>query len=373
MRYASPKRLLFVISSFYGGGAEMVLVHMINYLHRKRYAMELVVFDNFLDYCQLIPKDVSVHCLHKKNRMDFVRLVKDLRTIIRRIRPDVVFSLMFYTNVLTVLSSRWVGKRFRLILCEHIYLPTFLQAGTFSSLKSKIVPYTYNRADWVVGVSKSIRTSLVRDFKVNPLKTVTIYNPIPLEDIRKKAEAAVEHPFLSGDYTVLLSAGRLKPQKRFDRLLKAFGTVARQRSNTVLLIMGEGTLRFELENLSRELGIRDRVDFVGFQRNPFAWMSKADLFVLSSDFEGLPMTLLEAMACGVPVVSTDCPSGPAEIIIENENGLLSPLDDGALAATILELLNDPARLKRFQSGALRRSADFGIEKAMAQYEALIGS
>jgi glycosyltransferase involved in cell wall biosynthesis len=165
--------------------------------------------------------------------------------------------------------------------------------------------------------------------------------------------------------------GRLVPEKRFDRLLRAFATVCHERGDAVLIIIGEGNLRAELEKLTQNLGIANRVDFVGFKTNPFAWMSKADLFVLSSDVEGLPMALLEAMACGIPVVSTNCCSGPNELIDESVNGLLTTLDDGALSGAILRLLNDPRALKRYKAGARQRAAAFDITNIMAQYEALL--
>ena len=371
MHYQSRKRLLFVISSFFGGGAEMVLVHMINYFHRQGYSMELVVFDDYLDYCQLIPKDIPVHGLHKKNKLEFFRIVSDLRSIIKQYQPDAIISLMCYTNIVSVLASRFIRKNMKLILCEHTFLPMLLKGTPFQAVKRWLISHTYNRADWVVGVSQSIRSMLVRDFHLNSEKTLCIHNSIPIDEINHKAAEAIDHPFFLGGHVILVSVGRFVPEKRFDRLLRAFATVCHERGDVVLIIIGEGGLRPELEKLTQSLGIANRVDFVGFKTNPFAWMSKADLFVLSSDVEGLPMALLEAMACGIPVVSTNCCSGPNELIDERVNGLLTKLDDGALSDAILRLLNDPQTLKRYQAGARQRAATFDIANIMAKYEALL--
>jgi glycosyltransferase involved in cell wall biosynthesis len=373
IHYPPRKRLLFVISSFFGGGAEMVLVHMINYFFRQGYPIELVVFDDYLEYCRLIPKEVRVHSLHKKSKLEFFRIVRGLRSIIIQYQPDAIISLMFYTNIISVLSSQLIRKNVKLILCEHIFLPMFLKGATFQKLKRFLVTHTYNRADWVVGVSQSIRSSLIRDFKIASEKTLCIYNPIPIDQINQKAAEPIDHPFFLGNDVILVSVGRLVPQKRFDRLLRAFAAVYHKRCDVVLIIIGEGSLREELVHLAESLGIANRVDFVGFKKNPFAWMSKADLFVLTSDVEGLPMVLLEALACGIPVVSTNCCSGPDELIDERINGILTALDHRAVSNSILRLLNDPQTLKRYRDGARKRAAAFDVTNIMVQYEALLDS
>jgi glycosyltransferase involved in cell wall biosynthesis len=225
----------------------------------------------------------------------------------------------------------------------------------------------------VVSVSKSIRSSLISDFNLTPEKVLCIYNPIPIAEINQKAAETVDHPFFAVDHIVLVSAGRLAPEKRFDRLLKAFASVYNERSDVFLIIIGEGDLRTELQNLAKSLGVENRVDFLGFKENPFAWISKGDIFILTSDREGLPMVLLEAMACGLPVISTNCRSGPNELIDERINGLLTDLDDRAVSESILRLLNNPKAIKLYQSGARKRAAAFDVTKIMARYEALLDS
>ena len=177
-----------------------------------------------------------------------------------------------------------------------------------------------------------------------------------------------EHPwFLDGGAPVILSAGRFTEQKDFSTLVKAFVLVA-DRQPSRLVILGEGRERKKLERLVRELGLVDRVSFPGWIENPFALMARASLFVVSSRYEGFSRVLVEALACGCPCVSTDCPAGPAEIL---DNGRIGPLvpvgDERALASAMLRVLE-----RRPEESVLReRAADFSVNRAAAEYEALL--
>jgi len=194
-----------------------------------------------------------------------------------------------------------------------------------------------------------------------------IYNPVVTPSLKSLATAPVDHPWIGTNQPPLvLAVGRLTAQKDYPTLLRAFAKV-RSRRNCRLIILGEGELRDSLEALTSQLGIADSVQLPGFADNPFAWMSKASLFVLSSAWEGLPNVLIQAMACGTPVVSTDCPSGPAEILENGKWGRLVPVgDEVALAEAMDRALED----KVFPDVAVRATY-FSLDSALNEYYSAI--
>jgi glycosyltransferase involved in cell wall biosynthesis len=195
-----------------------------------------------------------------------------------------------------------------------------------------------------------------------------IHEPIMTEELLAAARAPVEHPwFADGEPPVLLAAGRLTAQKDYPTLLRAF-RAAREARALRLVVLGEGEERGRLEALARELGVAPEVDFAGFVANPYAFMARASLFVVSSAWEGLPTVMVEAMACGAPVVSTDCPSGPGEILERGRYGRLVAVGDAAaLAGAMLATLDDPPPPELLR----RRAGEFGPEQAIERYRAVL--
>ena len=366
------KKITFIIPSLVSGGAERVLIHLINHLNKEKYSICLVLFENILDYKKDLRFSGEIVCLDKKSRWDFFKLIFKLRKTLRTYQPDVVLSFLYYTNIVTVMASLFFKRKFKLILCERNYPPEYLQKDRLVYLKKWLMRFTYRKADKILTVSKSIARVLEKDFNIKSEKIKTIYNPVVLEEIKDKYQKEMKHPFFEDERAqIIISVGRLVEQKRVDRLLRAFSLVRKKQDRVYLIILGEGELRKELENLSLELRVDKWTDFVGFQSNPYAWIRKADIFVLSSDFEGFPNVILEAMACGTPVVSTDCPSGPNEIIVNGKNGILVPTEDEkAMAEAILKLLTNDNLRKRFFEEGKKKAETLRIEKILPQYEEL---
>ncbi len=228
---------------------------------------------------------------------------------------------------------------------------------------------SYPYADAVVGVSHGVSAQFAATPGLGSSRVHTIYNPVVSDDLDRRLREPVEHPWLREEAgcPVLLAVGRLRRVKDFPNLLNAFaGLLARRPAK--LIVLGQGSLHRRLLSLARELGVAEHVDFPGFVENPYAFMARASLFVLSSRNEGLPTVLIEAMACGCPVVSTDCPFGPNEILEGGRFGELVPVrDPDALAGAMERALDAPPR-----SDALReRAAFFGIETAVDRYEELL--
>jgi len=216
----------------------------------------------------------------------------------------------------------------------------------------------------VIAISKGVAEDIAANTGLAPQRITTIYNPVFTSDLLEKASAPLDHPWFAREAPpVILGVGRLAARKDFPTLLKAFALVRSQRP-VRLVILGEGRMRKKLTKLAQSLNIVSDIDMPGYVSNPLAWMSRASVFVLSSTAEGFATVLIEAMASGCRVVSTDCPSGPAEILENGEYGRLVPVGDyQALARAIVAALDsphDPEKLKR-------RAADFSVEKVVDDY------
>jgi glycosyltransferase involved in cell wall biosynthesis len=227
-----------------------------------------------------------------------------------------------------------------------------------------LIGKVYPRAERIVTVSGGVADDLATCTGLPRATIGTIYNPILTTEIAEKAQVPISHTWLPPTtLPVILGVGRLVPQKDFPTLLKAFAHV-HMKYPSRLIILGEGRERAKLEALVSELGIAEDVSFPGFESNPYAFMARASVFVLSSAWEGLPNALIEALACGCPVVSTNCPSGPQEIL---DNGAFGPLvpvgDDWALAEAILHTLEHPPNPERLRS----RAAEFDIQTIAEKY------
>lgn len=271
---------------------------------------------------------------------------------LRRERPCAMLSALSHANVIALVARRLAGGRTRLVVSEraHLSLSMKTEPGRRGRLMPWFMRYAYPWADGVVAVSAGVADDLAPVIALPRESIKVIYNPVVGEATLSGANAALDHPwFAPGEPPVVLGVGRLTTQKDFSVLLRAFAKVRKMRPLR-LMILGEGELRPELEALVRQLGIGADVALPGFQANPLVYMRRAALFVLSSRFEGLPNVLIQAMACGTPVVSTDCPSGPAEILEGGKWGQLVPVGDvermaTAMSATLGDRVHPDVRLR----------------------------
>ena len=305
------------------------------------------------------------------------RVIKALWPLVRylrRERPVALLSAMNHANVVAVLAAQLARVDTRLVVSEHTNISHEAQRARGWSARGvyALVPWAYRRAHAIVAVSQDAARDLERFARLPARSVLAIYNPFDLERIQQLAAESVTHPwFQAGQLRpVILGIGRLTAQKDFPTLMQAFAEV-RERTGARLLILGEGELRDELASLAQSLRLGpDDFDMPGFSKNPYAYLARAALFVLSSAWEGLPGVLIEALACGTPVVSTDCPSGPREILEGGRWGRLVPVRDArALAQAILEVLQTP----RSQLPDVRlRARDFDQARAIDAYLAALG-
>lgn len=287
-------------------------------------------------------------------------------------RPDALVSATPYSNLQAVWARTLAGVPMKLLLTEHV-APS--QKGR--RLLVPLVRHTYAKADAIGAVSRALGDDLARFTGIPRERISTLYNPVVDAPMIEKARAPLDHPwFAPGEPPVVLGVGRLADQKDFPTLIRAFALLRRRRPAR-LLILGAAKAeaktvrrREELLAVAAELGVADDVQVPGPTDNPYAWMARAGVFALSSRFEGLGNVLIEAMACGCPVVSTDCASGPAEILEDGRYGPLVPVgDSAALADAIERTLDAPPDREVLR----RRAAEFDVDRAIDAYLALLFS
>lgn len=368
--------LMIVIHSLQGGGAERVLVNLLKGLSRDEFEITLVLYEDRRAY--QLPENIQLRVLGipaGRNLFSlgtgFLKKILALTRLITAQRPDLVFSLLSSTNAATILATRAAGTAARIAVSEHTFPSVNLANERFGSITARIVRLLYPRADRIIAVSRGIRDDLQRSFGIHEELLQVIYNPFDLDEISRLGKERIEHPWFSpadsGQLPVIVSAGRLTKQKNYPLLLRGFALTSKIFPCR-LVILGEGPDRVPLERLIAELGLEHKVLLAGFQQNPFAWIAKAAVFALSSLYEGFPMVLVEAMALGIPVVSTDCPSGPAELITQDVNGLLIPLNnEEALSRALLRILSDRALSSALSEGGRKRAEDFGVSRISEEY------
>ena len=286
-----------------------------------------------------------------------------------RNKPTAMLSAMGHANVIALLAARLARVSTRLVVSERCDVSVeFRHRNGFRSRLIRLLSqWLYRNAHHIHAVSAGVADTTAQQLALPRRRIKVVYNPVFMPTLLSLAAEPVEYPWLLLDQRpFIVAAGRLTRQKDFTSLLGAFEQV-RRSMDCRLIIMGEGELRESLEREVDELGIEDSVLFPGFVDNPFTVMKRANLFVLSSAWEGLPNVLIQAMACGTPVVSTDCPSGPAEILENGKWGRLVPVGNvEAMAEAMIATLND-----KKHPDVESRAAYFSVERAMDGYLRLL--
>ena len=357
-------RVAIYLQSLEGGGAERAMVDLANGLRAEGLQTDFVVIRDEGPWRQLLSDDVHLVAIRSRWALPgFVKLLHYLRWAC----PDVVVA-NGAAPIIFAMLARWFTRRFIVIA----RIPTNLSAGLAQvNLKWRIVRRVQAallpRADAIITNSKGSSEDIARSLPTAADNVHTIHNPVVRPSVTHEASQPVEHPWFHYGTPIIMSAGRLERPKDHATLLRAFALVGQQRE-VRLIVIGEGTQRRNLVNLSHELGIAHTVDFPGFHANPFAFMAKSRLFVLSSIHEGMPNVLIQAMACGTPVVSMDCPSGPREVLEDGRWGSLVPVGDArSLADAMLATIERPLP----PSSLTARAAAFSADASIRAYVRLI--
>ncbi|MEM8949234.1 MAG: glycosyltransferase [Pseudomonadota bacterium] len=291
---------------------------------------------------------------------------------LRRAKPDAMLSLSIPPNLATLAARRLAASRTPVVIRQSNVMRidgSAVYGHIDRRLRDRLMRWLYPDADAVIAVSGGVADNLHRATGVNAEKIHAIANGVPLERIDRLARAPSPHPWLDDPaIPVVLAVGRLVRKKDYPTLLRAFVRL-RQTHPARLIILGDGPKRRAIERQRTALGLDDVVDLPGRSDNPFAYLRRASLYVLSSTFEGMPSALIEALVCGCPAVSTDCPSGPSEILEDGRYGRLAPVADGdALADAMAATLHVPPPRARQRSRGLSFSADKTVDAYLAVLE-----
>ncbi len=362
---ASELDVLFVMPHFRAGGAERVTLLLANELVTRGLHVGIAVYSRKGEFLDRIDPRVFVEEIGGGGWMS---AILPLSRLVRRTRPKALVGVMVSCNVAAVVAGRLARTTARIVLTEHNQVDKSADFFGGNSRSYRAIPWTYPYADLIVCVSDGVRDSLCRYARMKPDKMHVIHNPIVSSDLIDKAAQPCPHPWATDTgVPLILAVGRLATAKNYPMMLRAFAILRRQR-RARLLILGNGQARDSLAALIVELGVSGDVELHGYSANPYAFMSRASLFVLSSSWEGFPTVLVEALACGSPVVSTDCPSGPREILLDGELGALVPVgDDAALAEAMMRALDAPARRETLMA----RGRGFSVERAADAYARLL--
>jgi N-acetylgalactosamine-N,N'-diacetylbacillosaminyl-diphospho-undecaprenol 4-alpha-N-acetylgalactosaminyltransferase len=367
---AERKRALFLINSLTGGGAERAMCTLLRHSSSERDEFDITLGLLDVEPAAYSPPDwVNVRQLDC--RMSLPRSLVAVRRLCAELKPDVTLSFLTRANVANVL-----GAGAPCVISERAntsaHLGAYLGGGVRSVAARALVRAVYPKAAGVIAVSEGVAQDLRDNFGVAPNRVTAISNPIDAELIQVKA---AEPPAVEIAHPYVLAVGRLIKSKNFHMLIRAF---AASGISQQLVILGEGSERQALHAVAQECGVADRVLLPGFVDNPYPLMRGADVFVLSSNAEGFPNALVEAMTLGAPVIATNCASGPSEILAEAgretingltwaQHGALAPPNELAPMAEAIRTMAAPERRAHYGQRAAARAKAFGVEVATRRY------
>ena len=360
------------ISSLSGGGAERVTVNNANaWIARGDKVTIITLAPITEDFYTLDPqiRRIGLNLLSSSNSsvsgvFANIRRVRSLRRILKKLRPDVLIGMETSANIIAVLAN-W-GMPCCVVVAEHIYPPML----PVSSIWERLRRWTYPHASVVLALTEESCQWLIRNCPGSNVAVIPNAVQFPLLDGNSCIDP---DQILPENHRIILAVGRLAPQKGFDMLVKAFGQIASSHSGWDLVILGEGEERKNLLSEISNMGLSNRIFLPGAAGNISQWYERADLFVMSSRFEGFPCTLIEAMAHRLAVVSFDCDTGPRDIIRHEIDGVLVTSGDvPALASILSQLIKDEVLLKRYATQAVEVRDRFSMDRILNLWDEVIG-
>jgi glycosyltransferase involved in cell wall biosynthesis len=360
MNAENSKRITFLLPNLNGGGAERVFVELANQFAKRGFLVDLLLLQKVGVLLSEVSTSVNVVDL---GVLSMYLCLPEIIRYLGKVPPDVLLATLEFTSLMALAARKISGVRTHVVIRVAVAVSQHKRSWIKKFIERRLLSFMYPWAYRVITVSEDTKRDLIEFAHLPAEKVQTIYNPVISQEMLDRANSNPSHEYYrEGQPPVILGVGRLTAQKDFGTLIRAFDSV-RKETPASLLILGEGEGRAELESIVHSSGLADMVSLPGYVINPFPYMKNASLFVLSSRWEGLPNALIQALACGCPVVSTNCPTGPMEILQGGKYGHLVPVGDvEALAQAILQSLRGDHR---------RAPADwldqFKVEPVVQQY------
>ncbi len=374
------KKVVFLVNSLEGGGAERVVSTLLNYL-ADNYDCYLILLEKKLSYD--LDNRVNVIDLgQKSNSNGFIKFIKlptiayKLSKVIKKRNFNVVVSFLYRANYINVLAKYFANHK--AIISERIAPSSMYYGNSYNEVISRfLIKSLYERADFLVPVTNAIKSDLQNNFNIN-INSKVIYNPYDINRINFLSSKSISININKSKS--IITVGSLDIRKNHKLLIKAFSRLVDKEYK--LYILGRGQRKNNLQKLASDLGLDDNIIFINFDNNPYKYLSKCCLFVFSSNSEGFPNVVVEALACGLPVISTDCLSGPREILAPGTNynvqlqnkiecaeyGILTPINDVGRMREAMELLIRNKSLREaYARKAKKRVQNFAVEKIASQY------
>ncbi|MBT9099547.1 glycosyltransferase [Methylovulum psychrotolerans] len=338
------KHISFFIARYSYSGVPLAQLRLAKAFARRGFEVDFVI--GYVDSEFKLPDGLNFEVLNLGQPRTY-KLLPRIMAFLRSTQPDIIFSAEDHLNAIVTTAAILTGSRAKISASSRV-TPYDTYSNTVFSKRwvlKRLNQLLWKRSDTLTCVSKDMVLQYQAIF--GQTKHQAVYNVIVDTDLERKASEEVDHPWLiDNDIPVVISAGRLAPEKGFPDLIAAMKLVNEQMS-VRLVILGEGPLRSELQQMIEEKGLGQHVQLLGYQPNPYKFYAKSRLFVLSSYVEGLPNVLVEAMACGCNIVSTDCPTGPREVLMDGQFGELVPVrSPQAMADAIIRSLNVPRDLEK---------------------------
>ena len=367
------KKILIIIPSLdVGGGAEKIAASLTNSLSEKFKIYILTFYEskNFYPH-------KGVYITLKQNSKTWQKLFLPFKIYkkIKSIAPDVIMSFMDYTSIITFFTKFIFQIKVPLIVCSHTN-PKIAYKNKLLYLKFFIkLVYPSKWINKIVTVSLETQYIFEKIYRIKHNKIKTIYNGININEIQKLKDEKVSdynNIFYNNDVIKFITIGSLRKVKGHDSLINSYLSVKNHLPNSKLIIIGDGPLRNELKQLIEKLALKDDVLLMGLRKNPYKYMANSDIFVFSSKYEGFPNVLLEALACGLPIISTDCETGPREILDNGKYGLLvKVMDTNDLAEKMINLAHNTPLLEDLSKLSIKRADYFDIDKFLKKWINLI--
>ena len=383
------KKVILLVPSLSGGGAERI-VSKLSLNFPKNIEVVIVLFLNKISYFYN-GKLISLNSFPSKNIFvklyHFFNRVYKFRKIINVEKPNIVISFLGGANFVNIVTAKQ----------SIINVVSFQSRVPLTFYEKFLIKLLYNKAGKIIACSKGVKCDLIKNFHIKKNKIEVIYPPINVKKIQQLANKPVKHPWFKEDIPIIITFGRLIKTKGHCHLMKAFSRV-RKKFPCRLVILSEGDLKKSLEKFGKTLLLDKDILFLGWQENPFKFIAKSTVFVYASYLEGLPMVLLEAMACGLPIISADCFAGPREILTSDTGinyqtkiieyakyGILTPVCDDnfhqknifltreekMLAEATIKVLTKESIRKQYKGASLERAKDFDVKNIIKKWVKLI--